>query len=334
MKKLLLFGALCGLAFNAEAKKVKFSVNMQGQVVDTGGVHITGDFQDEAGYLPGDWDPGTTPMTQEVADTNIYSVVVDIPAFAKYEYKFVNGIHGCQQEFVPLESRVNYNFIDNRWIFVDSLANDTLDIGAICFGGNAPAGKNLVRFYVDMSLQTVSANRVHVAGGFNNWDPTASTMYSFDAVVYEYITYVDSGLTVAREHMFINGNTAGNSELLAGWCQNGNGYRETVTPTDIMLPVMCYTFCSACSTVTVNETQRIDFSIYPNPASEVLNVNLVNTSDYTVSVIDVTGREVYSNAVSGRGVLNIDLSSFDRGSYLIKITDQEGKAGTQQFIVR
>lgn len=334
MKKLVLLGALCVFAFNAEAKKVKFSVNMQGQVVDTGGVHITGDFQNEAGYTPGDWDPGSTEMFQEVSDTNIYSLVVDIPAFAKYEYKFVNGIHGYQQEFVPLESRVNYNFIDNRWIYVDSLANDTLNIGAIRFGGNAPAGKNLVRFYVDMSLQTVSSNGVHVAGGFNSWNPTSCIMYSFDAAVYEYITYVDSGLTVAREHMFINGNTAGNTELLAGWCQNGNGYRETSTPTDIMLPVVCYTFCDACSTTVVNESTSIGFAAYPNPAADVMNVSLQTAAAYTLYVTDIAGREVYRESVAGRGVLSIDLSAFQTGTYFLTVTDNSGKTGTEKFIVQ
>ncbi|MFM2016999.1 MAG: hypothetical protein RL007_655 [Bacteroidota bacterium] len=334
MKKLILFGALFGLAFNAEAKKVKFSVNMQGQVVDTGGVHITGDFQDEAGYVPGDWDPGSTEMFQELADTNIYSVIVDIPAFVKYEYKYVNGIHGYQQEFVPLESRVNYNFIDNRWVYLDSLSNDTLDIGAIRFGGNAPAGKNLVRFYVDMSLQTVSSNGVHVAGGFNNWDPSSCMMYSFDAVVYEYITYVDSGLTVAREHMFINGNTTGNTETLVTWCQNGNGYRETSTPADIMLPVVCYTFCDACSTTVVHENSALIFAAYPNPAIDVLNVSLQTAASYTLSIIDVTGREVYREAVAGRGILAINLTAFQSGTYLLTVTDNSGKTGTEKFIVQ
>lgn len=334
MKKIVLLGALCVFAFTAEAKKVKFSVNMQGQVVDTGGVHITGDFQNEAGYTPGDWDPGSTEMFQEVSDTNIYSLVVDIPAFAKYEYKFVNGIHGYQQEFVPLESRVNYNFIDNRWIYVDSLANDTLNIGAIRFGGNAPAGKNLVRFYVDMSLQTVSSNGVHVAGGFNSWNPTSCIMYSFDAGVYEYIAYVDSGLTVAREHMFINGNTSGNTELLAGWCKNGNGYRETSTPADVMLPVVCYTFCDVCSTTVVNETSVIEFATYPNPATDVLNVSLQTVAAYTLSVTDITGREVYRESVGGRGILSIDLSAFQTGTYFLTVTDNSGKTGAEKFIVQ
>jgi hypothetical protein len=334
MKKIALLGALCVLAFNAEAKKVKFSVNMQGLTVDTGGIHITGDFQSEAGYTPGDWDPGSTEMFQEVSDTNIYSLVVDIPAFTKYEYKFVNGIFGYLQEFVPFESRVNFNFIDNRWIYVDSLANDTLNIGAIRFGGNAPAGKNLVRFYVDMSLQTVSPNGVHVAGGFNNWNPVSCRMYSFDAVVYEYITYVDSGLTMAREHMFINGNTSGDTELLAGWCKNGNGYRETSTPADVMLPVVCYTFCDACSTTAVNESAVIELSVYPNPATDVLNVSLKSAAAYTLCITDISGRVVYRESVTGRGLLVIELTSFQSGNYFLSVTDNSGKTGTEKFIVQ
>lgn len=81
--------------------------------------------------------------------TAIYSIVVDVPAFHKYEYKFVNGDLFYGTEFVPLESRVGYEFNDNRWIYVDSLDNSVTDIGAIVFSGNAPAGQKLVRFLVD-----------------------------------------------------------------------------------------------------------------------------------------------------------------------------------------
>ncbi|MBK8686725.1 MAG: hypothetical protein IPN26_18020 [Bacteroidetes bacterium] len=48
-------------------------------------------------------------------------MVVDLPAFAKYEYKFLNGDQGYEVEVVPEESRANYNLSDNRWIYVDSL---------------------------------------------------------------------------------------------------------------------------------------------------------------------------------------------------------------------
>ena len=88
-------------------------------------------------FRKGDWASNTTTLTQE-GSTEIYSIVVDIPAFAKYEYKFLNGDQFYEAEFVPI-IRVGYNFNDNRWIYVDSLANDTTFVGAILFAGNAPA---------------------------------------------------------------------------------------------------------------------------------------------------------------------------------------------------
>jgi len=93
MKKTFLILALI-LSFSiVNAKKVKFSVDMTGQTISSYGVHVSGDFQTLAGYSGGDWASNTTLMAQE-ADTNIYSIVVDIPAFKKYEYKFLNGING------------------------------------------------------------------------------------------------------------------------------------------------------------------------------------------------------------------------------------------------
>ena len=88
MKKIFLIISLVSVISFAHAKKVKFAVNMTGQTISTYGVHVAGDFQTIAGFTGGDWASNTTLMTQE-ADTNIYSIVVDIPAFSKYEYKFL-----------------------------------------------------------------------------------------------------------------------------------------------------------------------------------------------------------------------------------------------------
>src|SRR5207248_6349550 len=112
MKKFLLFALTLFSLSTALAKKVKFAVNMTGQTINTLGVHVWGDFQVAAGYTS-DWAPNLTLLTQEAADTNIYSMIVDIPAFAKYEYTFLNGDQGYDAEFVPQESRVGYNFNTN-----------------------------------------------------------------------------------------------------------------------------------------------------------------------------------------------------------------------------
>lgn len=328
-----LFFVLCLFtSLAASAKKVKFSVNMEFQVVDTGGVHVTGDFQDEAGY-PADWDAGTTAMVQDANDTNIYWVVVDIPAFRVYEFKYVNGIHGYQQEFVPVESRVNYNFIDSRWFYVDSLSNDTMDWGAIRYAGNAPAGKNLIRFYVDMSNETVNSSGVHVATALNSWSTTAARMYSYDGSVWEYIAFADSGLTVGREYKFLNGNTAGNYEALAGWCANGSGNREVVAPRDTMLPAICYTFCAACSTIGISEVSSAVFGMSPNPAADLVNLTFANNSLRTISVIDAQGREVAHAQTNGETTMNLSIGTFAPGIYFTRVMESNGRVQVQKLIV-
>ena len=108
----------------AFAKKVKFAVDLTGQPISPNGVHITGDFQEIAGFPGGDWTSDGTPLTQE-GTSSIYSIIIDLPAFRKYEYKFVNGDKFYEAEFIPIASRVGYDFNDNRWIYVDSTSADT-----------------------------------------------------------------------------------------------------------------------------------------------------------------------------------------------------------------
>ncbi|MCC6372815.1 MAG: hypothetical protein IT236_17560, partial [Bacteroidia bacterium] len=159
------------------AKKVKFSVDMTGQTVSVNGVHVVGDFQALAGLGP-DWDPATAAMAKE-GNTNIYSIIVNIPAQRKYEFRFVNGDLSYEAEFVPNESRVGYNFVDNRWLYVDSLANDTTFIGAILYAGNAPSGKTLVRYKLNTNhLGAVPASGFHVAASFQSFDPTKIKLYT------------------------------------------------------------------------------------------------------------------------------------------------------------
>ena len=188
MKKVFIVAILMLLSLVSNAKKVKFSVNMSAQLVNTTGVHVAGDFQTIAGFAGGDWNSATTTLTPEVSNPSIYSIVLDIPAFAKYEYKYVNGDQFYEAEFVPQESRVGYNFNDNRWLYIDSLANDTTDIGALLFAGNAPEGKILVRYLVDMQLQSlVNGSGVHIAGDFQGWDAAKNILYSFGSNIFEVI---------------------------------------------------------------------------------------------------------------------------------------------------
>ena len=56
------------------------------------------------------------------------------------------------------------------------------------------------------------------------------------------------------------------------------------------------------------------FSVFPNPASSSVNVEY--DEPYTISIINLSGKQVYKNFSEGR--LNIDLQSFSKGVYILE----------------
>ena len=150
MKASLLSSLFLFISLAGWSKKVMFQVDMTGVPVNVTGMHITGDFQVAAGFGGNNFDCNVMGMTKNSNDTNLYQLLVDIPAFQKYEFMYVNGDQCYEVEFVPVESRANYNFSDYRWIYIDSLANDTTYLHPVRFAQNAPQGLTLVRFKINM----------------------------------------------------------------------------------------------------------------------------------------------------------------------------------------
>ncbi len=319
MKKILSSLFIVLLAATSFAKQIKFAVDMSGQVLSPNGIHVMGDFQTTAGFTGGDWNPGTTTLTQE-GTTDIYSIVLDLPAFTKYEYKYVNGDQSYEAEFIPEQSRVGYNFNDNRWLYLDSLANDTTFIGALLFGGNAPAGLTLVRFYVDMQNEVLSASGVHVGGTFqgtNPWSASSDIMYSFGGTVYEVIKYVNTGAT---NYLFYNGNNVSNGENLPGAC-SVFGNREVDVQYDTLLTNFCFSSCNAC-VVGVNENAVVqNIKLNPNPALNYTTLQIENNKN-TVSILvtDITGRTVREYKNFANENLIIEKGNLETGVYFVNVT--------------
>lgn len=333
MKKVLIASLLILVTVASYAKKVKFSVDMTGQTINTTGIHVAGDFQTLAGFAGGDWNSASTTLTQEAADTNIYSIIVDIPAFTKYEYKYVNGDQFYEAEFVPQESRVGYNFNDNRWLYVDSLADDTTDIGAIMFAMNAPAGKILVRYLVDMQFQSsVNGNGIHLAGDFQGWDASKTIMYSFVSNIYEIISYHDAGTV---EYKFYNGNTGAASETIIGACASGNGNRTLQVSADIVLDAVCYSGCAACITAGLNElNSHAGFSMYPNPAISESSISFEKSSgSKVVSVFDMNGRIVSEVRSENESKMVLPLTSLSQGIYVVAVKFNETNEVQQSKLI-
>ena len=319
MKRTLTVIVLLLLSTSIFAKKVKFAVNMTpvfalGDSVHAAGVHIYGNFQGAAGY-PFDWDPGSTIMIRDSVDTLLYSIIVDIPAFYVYEYRFINGDQTYEVEFVPSESRVNGNFDDNRWLYVDSLANDTTFIGILPFSANAPDGLTLVRFKVNMNNETVHPDGIHIAGSFQGWDPASARMGEvLDLTgIYEYQAYLPFG---TYNYKFVNGNTSAGYEYVSGACATG-GQRSVTLTQDVMIDPVNFSSCLVG--VSENNFEK-NISMFPNPANTKVRIEFNDAGcDHEVSVLDLTGRNILSYEDAGNNYLQIDIDAFQNGVYFVSV---------------
>ena len=94
-------------------------------------------------------------------------------------------------------------------------------------------------------------------------------------------------------------------------------------------------FTQGSATVSLNEyNDEVSFSLAPNPSNGVVRVMLDKQqgSDYSVSVSDITGREILRQAVDSNG--NDQLSINYAGLYTISLLKQGRVISTQKLIVR
>jgi len=73
------------------------------------------------------------------------------------------------------------------------------------------------------------------------------------------------------------------------------------------------------------------FRVYPNPASGMLFVDILDGSEQEYAVIDMLGRERISGQISNKQ--QIDISALSPGQYLLRIVDlSSGKYSAKVFL--
>ena len=81
----------------------------------------------------------------------------------------------------------------------------------------------------------------------------------------------------------------------------------------------------------ISENNLLSFEMYPNPVSDVLNIQLpTGTEKAEVSVFDYTGRLVSSKTISSNDTA-IDVQKISKGIYMIRVA-ANNKIGVQRFI--
>lgn len=86
----------------------------------------------------------------------------------------------------------------------------------------------------------------------------------------------------------------------------------------------------------IQEAAEFKFSVSPNPAKDVvvLNLNGQKTNDYHVVITNIQGQVIQNKVFNSTNTINenIDVSTFSPGMYLIKVFDGES-AITKRFVV-
>lgn len=87
----------------------------------------------------------------------------------------------------------------------------------------------------------------------------------------------------------------------------------------------------AATSLGLNDTKKVDFSIYPNPSKSKLNINLAqNTNDTKIEVFDILGKRIHSQILTSMQS-SINASRWNPGVYLVKITNKTGTQ-TKRFV--
>ena len=119
-----------------------------------------------------------------------------------------------------------------------------------------------VTFSVDMSNQTISEKGVHLAGDFQDWDPSSLEMFDIDSDSIYQIT-ISLEIDSVYEYKFINGDSWGEDENIDEECGNGN--RILITSNESTnLETVCFSSCYSCDYVpeTVEVTFQVDMTGY------------------------------------------------------------------------
>ena len=84
--------------------------------------------------------------------------------------------------------------------------------------------------------------------------------------------------------------------------------------------------CEAnCSATSINET-LINVNIYPNPSSNIFNLEFNSDSETEILVTNILGEQVYFESTKSNGEFNtqIDLSNYSKGIYNLTIKTSDG----------
>lgn len=127
------------------------------------------------------------------------------------------------------------------------------------------------------------------------------------------------------------------NSLHLGWAPGGkhlNGALDDVRIYNYALSDSAIFALFTLNTTSVaEESSSLDFIIYPNPTSDFLNIEISPIKKFkSISIIDVTGREVYHSTFSNSNE-KIDIKNLPSGIYALQVCAESEQKLQKKFVV-
>ncbi|MBM3448790.1 MAG: T9SS type A sorting domain-containing protein [Bacteroidetes bacterium] len=299
---------------------VTFRTDLSNETISPNGVYLVGSFNN--------WDTIATPMSQYAP--NKFEAVVVLNSNQTVQYKIINGYGWSNQEIVPESCGIpnGVGGFDRSY----TTTNQTMTtLEGNCFSGCGPCiiiPMCTLTFNLDlgsgMTGIIAAPEGVHVAGSFNNWDPTATPLtLQFGTTYSTTVTIPENELI---QYKFLFGNAWGTEEVVPFECGvddgSGNINRSFLSSAGIIsLPIVCWSQCEPCP-MQVEDLYEA-YLPFPNPADDY--VQLPSTlSSQSVQIIDALGRVMKLNNSFASQV--IDISTWANGIYFIHTSNNNQTA--------
>jgi len=150
------------------------------------------------------------------------------------------------------------------------------------------------------------------------------------------VTFPQASIGQSLNYLFVNGNfgsqegTAASSTLISGNC----GATTTVQGTPLVTRVLaaipntattyafCWDKCTASCNAGLNDVEITNVMVTPNPTSDIVVFGFESVSnEATISLFDLSGKEVLNQNVITESVNNIEISTanLNAGTYFYQI---------------
>jgi len=243
----------------------------------------------------------------DIDGSNEQTVELDIKPFTSKNFVYYSI---ATDELIDREPAENWDILFTKYIDI-TYDNEGNPAEYLVTGATSNVNRYASKFYP-------------VAPDYNDWSAKPFDSLK-NTIGYNWKTF-DMGSfqwVVEDSTIFFVMNEAGDVYKLVFTYWEGQGTGKFALQRELV-------HASFINNTVVNES---NISLYPNPTSNILNVKSDEDLTGDISILDITGKLVYSQSVINSKLVNIDVSSLTKGLYFITLTNGDTMSSAK-FIVK